>query len=358
MAKKIIPRRKIIQMKILFFAIGNQQVASSRVRVYQYLPYLRQAGIKCRVITYIPPWQAEKVINLKKESLFIKLSAKLYSCLKIIIFMILAPRYDALFIQKVLLPVKIQRLILLLNKNIMFDFDDALNQHGRKFLPRFDFILSTSSMAVVLENDYAKSYVQRFNSKILLITGPIDIQRYRPGEKRQRDGRVVLGWIGSPSTSYYLKSLYEVFQMLSKRHRNLVVELIGSSAQPELKGVNIVLKKWSLETETLDLQDFDIGLMPLYDDQWSRGKGGYKLLQYMALGIPCVASPVGINKKIIKDGVNGFLADSQEQWIERLTPLIENPELRDKMGREGRKMAEEFYSYEVASSRLLNALKA
>lgn len=346
-------------MRILFFTIGNAEVASSRTRAYQYLPYLRQRGIECRVIFHILPWQFKRVINMQKENLFIKLCSKIYSSFKVVIFLTLAPRYDILFIQRVLLPLKIQRLILWLNKNIVFDFDDAiyLCDKGEKFIPRLEYMLK-SSKYVVLENDCTKEYTQRFNKNILLITGPIDIQRYTPKENDSNRREVVLGWIGSPTTSVYLELLYKVFEIIAGRYRNLVIELIGLSMPPKLKGVNIVVKKWTLYTEVPDLQDFDIGLMPLYNDKWSEGKGGYKLLQYMAMGIPSVASPVGINNQLIKEGVNGFLACGQEEWVEKLSRLIEDPELRNKMGRNGRKIAEELYSCEVSAPRLIRELRS
>lgn len=122
-------------------------------------------------------------------------------------------------------------------------------------------------------------------------------------------------------------------------------------------GVNATLKKWRLDNEVATLQSFDIGIMVLPDNEWTRGKGGYKLLQYMAVGIPCVASPVGINKELIRDGENGFLATTEEEWYENLSLLIDNPELRKKMGMRGRDFVVRNYSFEVAAPKLISALK-
>ena len=112
-----------------------------------------------------------------------------------------------------------------------------------------------------------------------------------------------------------------------------------------------------METEVADLQSFDIGIMPLPDNEWTRGKGGYKLLQYMAVGVPCVASPVGINKELIRDGENGFLATTEEEWYEKLSLLIDNPELRREMGRRGRAYVVRNHSFEAAAPKLISALK-
>lgn len=351
-------------MRILFFTIGNEAVASSRTRVYQHIPYLQQAGIKCRLISYISPWQSLRVINNEKERIFLRLSGKAYSFLKTAIFIALSPWYDILFIQKVLLPVKTLKFILLLNKNIIFDLDDAIflsdTYNGRassvKFLPRLEFIIRVSKY-IVLENDFVGNYVRKFNTNIILITGPIDIDKYKPRERDCGNGQVVLGWIGSPASAFYLEALYGIFEMLAERHKNLTVNLVGPLAEPPLKGVNIAVKKWSLESEVSELQNFDIGLMPLSDDEWSKGKGGYKLLQYMATGICCVASPVGINKEIVRDGINGFLAKTPEEWLQKLSLLIENVSLRKRMGQEGRRLAQRLYSYQVNTPRLIEAFR-
>jgi glycosyltransferase involved in cell wall biosynthesis len=120
--------------------------------------------------------------------------------------------------------------------------------------------------------------------------------------------------------------------------------------------VNVVRKTWTLATEVEDLQSLDIGIVPLPDEPFAREKGGYKLLLYMAVGIPCVASPVGVKKRIVKDGVNGFLALSDDEWVDRLSQLVVSADLRRRMGAEGRKTAAEFYSLEVSAPRLMKVL--
>lgn len=342
-------------------------LASSRTRVYQYLPYLRHKVIKCKLIYYSSSRHCQNVANLEKENLFFKIAEKIYNFYKTLIFILSVSRYDIVFIQRVLLPLTIQKFVFSLNKNIVFDFDDAiflLNRSyngkiyhlGNKFLSRFESMLNTSK-CIVLENDYTKNYAQKFNRNILLITGPIDTRRYVPRAKKAQNKIIVLGWIGSPPASFYLEPLYKVFEMLASKYTNLVLELVGFSPQIklEIKELNIIVKKWTLETEVADLQNFDIGLMPLYNDEWSKGKGGYKLLQYMGIGIPCVASPVGINREIIRDGVNGFFADTPKQWFDKLSMLIDDISLREKMGNEGRRLAEELYSFEANVPKLIKA---
>lgn len=346
-------------MKILFFTIGNNAVASSRVRVYQYLPYLREKEIKCKVIFYIAAWQSKKVINAQEISLFIKLCGKIYSFLKAVIFIILAPQYDILFLQRVLLPLSLQRIILLLNKKVIFDFDDAIYLADRerkpflnsnKFLKRFHYILKKSN-CVIVSNDVLKKVAYEFNSNVVRLPTPVDTQRLTPKSARDCNGRIVVGWIGSPETTKYIESLKEPLELLAEKFPFLTIKLIGSISLQAWK-INVSIKQWLLKDELKDLRNFDIGIMPLTDDEWSKAKAGYKLLQYMAVGIPCVASPVGVNCELIQDGINGFLASSQEQWTEKLDILLKNSDLRLKMGLAGRKMVEQFYSYEVVAPRL------
>jgi len=121
--------------------------------------------------------------------------------------------------------------------------------------------------------------------------------------------------------------------------------------------VNVENKEWRLENEYEDYKSLDIGVYPLPNDEWAKGKAGFKAIYYMAAGVPCVASPVGMNKEIIQDGVNGFLANSEEEWLEKISLLIENPELRKKIGLAGRKTVEERYSVKVNAPRFLKVLQ-
>jgi glycosyltransferase involved in cell wall biosynthesis len=172
----------------------------------------------------------------------------------------------------------------------------------------------------------------------------------------ERD-KVIIGWIGSPQNTFYLEPLLPVFQRICEKYEQVCFSFIGS-APVEYTGVNLHLVKWELHTETFELQKFDIGIMPLPDDEWTRGKGGYKLLQYMALGIPSVAAPVGINSSLLEDGENGFLATSEQEWFDRLSYLVEHEPERKRMGAIAREKAVMEYSFDVASTRLLRSIEA
>jgi glycosyltransferase involved in cell wall biosynthesis len=164
---------------------------------------------------------------------------------------------------------------------------------------------------------------------------------------------VTLGWIGSHSTVSYLHLLDNVLPQLAARYR-IVVKVVGGHYS--LSGLEVSNHPWKLQNELTDLHSFDIGLMPMPDDQWTRSKCGFKLLQYMGVGVPSVASPVGVNRQIVEDGLNGFLANSEEAWIDKLSKLIEDIELRRAMGLRGRATVERQFSVAVNAPRFIDAL--
>ena len=343
-------------MKVLFLTIGTETIASSRTKVYQYVPYLQQAGIQCIII---PMTNATKKSKFRTWGLIKRKLNSVIKYLKIALFSIVC---DVVFIQKVLLPIWIQNLIRALNKNIIFEFDDAIwtshqtSIHPNNALRRLllSHIISISKF-VFLENNYTKEFTMQFNKNILMITGPIDCKRYFP-KRGEKNKNIVIGWIGSPPNTLYLKPVFSVFKRINKNYPDVVIELIGAS-NLKIEGVNLVIKEWNFDTEVENLHDFDIGIMPLPDDEWSRGKGGYKLLQYMAIGIPCIASPVGINSTLIREGINGYLASSEDEWFEKLEILIKNRILRRSMGVNGRKLIEEKYSLKVSAPKLIKLIK-
>ena len=189
--------------------------------------------------------------------------------------------------------------------------------------------------------------------RVELIPTVVDTHRYRPRQARPNETPVI-GWIGTPNTSRYLQPLLPVFKALQARMRVRVVA-VGARSE-DFAGTPVETLPWSEETEVESIQQFDIGIMPLPDSPWERGKCGYKLIQCMACGVPVVASPVGVNTVIVNPGKNGLLARDDE-WEEHLTTLLQDPELRRSFGAQGRKDVENWYSLEVQAPRLLNTIR-
>ncbi|HVZ23082.1 MAG TPA: glycosyltransferase, partial [Vicinamibacterales bacterium] len=167
---------------------------------------------------------------------------------------------------------------------------------------------------------------------------------------------LVIGWIGTPTTAPYLKSLEPVFERLASRHP-FEVRVSGSGAPLTFAGVTTTNERWSLEREVELFNTCDVGVYPLNDDEWEKGKCGFKAIQFMACGVPVVAAAVGVNREIIQDGVNGFLASTERDWAQKIGRLLGDAELRQRLGAAGRRTIEEKYSLAVNAPRLAALLR-
>lgn len=225
------------------------------------------------------------------------------------------------------------------SRRLIFDFDDAIvyrdsrrrEQFSRGRTQRFAQVAALADRTIA-GNDYLAGLTRHFGGKPVVIPTCVDDGRLYPAATQRPGGKIVIGWIGSHSTVMYLESLRPVFEELSRKYRSSVALKVVSDTFPGPMGLEVIEKTWSLAEELADLWSFNIGIMPLPEDVWTRGKCGYKLLQYMAVGIPAVASPVGVNPEIIRDGETGFLADDHQQWVEVLGRLIEDVSLRHDVG--------------------------
>lgn len=243
---------------------------------------------------------------------------------------------------------------------MIFDFDDAVfityKSLSNGYLSYLKFAGKTSEICklsahVMAGNQYLADYAKRTNQNVTIIPTTIDTEKYQVVEKDSENDLITIGWSGSFSTVPHLDTIREVFQELVKE-KKFRLKVIGTDTY-EIPGVNMEAMAWKSESEVEDLACIDIGVMPLPDDEWSKGKCGLKALQYMALGIPTICSPVGVNATIIEDGVNGFLASGKDEWIEKIKQLMNSVELRRKFGQAGRKTVEEKYSAKVVAPQVL-----
>lgn len=350
-------------MRVIFLTQTSELGPSSRYRVYQYLDFLKREGVHCKVSPAISSNHFTKVYNTHRP--VNKLPYFGLVVLKRLIDLTMIGRNDIVFLQKEVLPQAyplIEEFIKKLNRKVVFDFDDAIflvSPKRRSLLYNFRYknsiprILRMSDY-VIAGNEYLKQYALRFNGNVEIIPTSINTETYFVKKKEKKD-RINIGWIGSRSTIFYLDQLGNVLRALAKRY-DICLTIIGTGDY-RIDGVETVTRPWRLETEISDLQCFDIGVAPLNNDDWALGKCGCKIIQYMGTGIPVVSSPVGINSEIINDNVNGFLADSDEEWIEKLSQLIENEALRERFGFMGRKTVEERYSVKVNGPKLLEILQ-
>jgi glycosyltransferase involved in cell wall biosynthesis len=189
---------------------------------------------------------------------------------------------------------------------------------------------------------------------VTLISSTIDTDVYVPRQPTARSPKTTIGWSGSHSTAPYLHQLDAVMRPLSQRFP-LKLLVIGDAGFA-VEGVEVDARPWALERETSDLGEIDIGVYPLPDEEWVLGKSGLKALQYMGMGIPVVASRIGAACEFIKDGENGFLASTPEEWIEKISRLVQDPALRRRVGAEGRRVVEDRYSIRANSAIYLDVL--
>jgi hypothetical protein len=208
----------------------------------------------------------------------------------------------------------------------------------------------------VCGNAYLKAYADRFARRTAIVPTVLDTVVYAPSVQPREAARpITLGWIGSPSTWSFVQPFVPLLQRLSEE-LNLIVRVVGAG-RPSLTDGRFEFLDWSEKEEVALIQGMDIGIMPLPDQPWARGKCGYKLIQYMACGIPVIASPVGVNSDIVDEGVNGYLARDDREWERAIRGLAKSAELRTAMGAHGRKKIVDGYSLQVHGPRLATLLR-
>jgi len=337
-------------MKVLFLTQFSSLGGSSRIQVIQFLPILQERGVECTHKEMYPDsfyriqMRIKKINKLnKKFNLIINLA---WVFLKKIWFSLSAFRYDVVVIQKDTFPVTLFAILRFINPKIVYEIDDTifeinpfLNQ-GKieevllKYQAKLCKNMMKKSAWVIAENDYLANEAKKHNSHVSVLSAPIDNRIYIPKEKKEVDV-VTIGWMGSPSTTYMLEDISEVFKELYGLNKNFRLKVVGASSDFNIEGIDLIKKDWSESEQLSDLQSFDIGLMPLDDSPFQRGRLGYKMIQYMSVGVPVVASNVGLNPTVVRNGQNGFLVDNKQMWKDRLLQLIEDKDLREEMGKTG-----------------------
>jgi len=348
-------------MKVLFLTRYGQQGASSRMRSLQYVPLLENMGIECTLSSFFDDQQLLDRYHNNRHGF----SSAWQSYWQRVVMLMKKRQFDLLWIEKEALPwlpASIES-FLLGNVPYVLDFDDAIfhnyDQHPsflvRGFLgQRIDHLMARAKL-VVAGNDYLAERARQAGAKwVEQIPTVVDMKRYHPSAE-SNTGLFTIGWIGSPSTAKYLLPLETAFSSVCNDFKAQLV-FVGSG-EIQFKGTPVTTRPWSEKTEVCDIQTFDVGIMPLSNTPWERGKCGFKLIQYMACGIPVVASPVGVNQQIVDHGINGFLASSTDEWIRVLSYLRDNREKCREMGISAREKVEIKYSLQGSAPRLAELLR-
>lgn len=354
--------------KILFIAAHRQHRSpSQRFRFEQYFSFLEKNGFECRLAPLLD--EEEDKIFYSEGNLFKKALVLLNSYRKRQKDIALAREYDILFIQREAYMAGgafFEKQFKKTGKKIVFDFDDAIwlpniSDSNRRFTwmknPSKTSEIIALSDAVIAGNTYLAGYAKRYNANVHCIPTTIDTGYHQ--RKAPHPGTTLcIGWTGSHTTIQHFNHAIPVLKELKQRYGNKISFKVIGDPYYRNEELNIQGEKWDLHDEIEQLSKIDIGIMPLPDNEWSQGKCGLKGLQYMALEIPCVMSPVGVNREILEDGVNGFLAGPDTEWVEKISRLIEDPELRQKIGSQARRTVEEKYSVNSQKERYLGLLKS
>lgn len=343
-------------MKVLLLSRYGRLGASSRLRSYQFLPLLAAHGVDVQPSAlfdddYVAAlYRGERPLPLILRG-FARRVAALCN----------ARAYDACWVEKELLPwlpAWLERALVPPDMPLVVDYDDAIfhqyDRHRSRVVRRLlghkiDAVMRRAAL-VLAGNDYLATRARAAGApRVEMVPTVVDVARYASPPPAPRH-RCTVGWIGNPGTARYLALIAPVLRALAQRAD---VRLVAIGANPEqVAGLPIEVRPWSEATEVAELQAIDVGIMPLPDEPFERGKCGYKLIQYMACGRPVVASPVGVNAAIVRDGVNGFLAADEAQWLAALTALADDPDRRVRMGAAGRADACARFSLHAAAPRV------
>jgi len=359
------------RIRVLAFSPIPEEGAGCRFRIAQFIPYLATVGIDVTLDSLFTTEFFRLVYRpgryLQKAATFAGLSIKRLAALRD------AAQFDLIFIYREMFPIGpavIERLLTMRGRPpVVFDFDDAL------FLPsvsdanrliavlkqpqKIESIISRSDH-VIAGNDYLSAYARRFNPAVTMIPTSVDTDRFAPLDgtraSKKTTAPLIIGWIGSPTTASYIRGLAGVLRQVRERH-NFVLRVSGTGEPLEIPGVQVENETWTLAREVELFNSCDIGVYPLADDEWSKGKCGFKAIEFMACGVPVVAAAVGVNREIIRDGENGFLAATEQEWVDKLGRLLSEPDLRRRFAVAGRRTIEQRYSLGVNAPTLAATLR-
>lgn len=341
------------------------KVPGQRFRIEQWDPWLTEMGVTIEYASF-ESLELSKVIH-QRGNYFRKVWHVLGGMLRRIQLATRIGDYDLIYVFResaLIGPAWFEYWAKLRGRPMVFDFDDAVwvavasSANGWLSLLKMPSKTRTScrlASQVMAGNPYLAEYAMQVNPETTVVPTTIELKKYTV-EAAANSSVPVVGWSGSFSTVPYLEALNPVLQALA-RSEKFRLRVIGTN-EYALPGVEVDVFPWRAVSEVEDLRPMHIGVMPLIDDEFSRGKCGLKALQYMALGIPPVVSPVGVNSEIVQDGVNGFLASTPEEWKAKLTLLLRDPDLRRRMGTAARSTVEAKYSAAIQSKRVFDIFDA
>lgn len=339
---------------------------SQRFRIEQWKPYLERDGIEIDFFSFAD----EELLRQLKQSgnNFGKFFGMLRAFARSTKNVFKSKQYDVVYIHRAICiagPAILERLLSYLNRPIIFDFDDSIwllhtAAENRLFgwlkFPGKTKTICRLSDHIVVGNSFLAEYALKFFPKVTIIQTSVDTERYKKtSPPRKQSEKVVIGWTGSSTSQTYLEMFDDVLRELIKR-RDVEIR-VHSDRKPDLDGVPYTWRSWSSETEVEELSQFDIGIMPMPDDKWARGKCAMKALLYMAMDTPAICTAVGANCEVIQHGKNGMLALTKDEWLNCFETLIDDAEIRLKLGSAGRQTVVENYSAQTCAKKFADVVR-
>lgn len=362
-------------MRALLLSTLPREGPSARPRLYAYEPALRRAGIEPVFAPLLSSAAARRFYELGAVARGRRLLAAAGGALSRLSRLLAAGRFDVVVVHRDLLPRGNHLALRVLRRArvpVVYDFDDAIFLSPRDFVdageesharmaagkdPDDVRHLIEAADLVLAGNDVLAEAARRWNPHVRVQPTPVDTDTFRPpAAPHVAEAATAIGWIGSPTATYCLRAIAPALTRVAAR-RPFELHVVGSGERVEMDGVNVVNKAWSLATEAADYRALTIGLYPLPDNEWTRGKCGYKALVYMASGAVPVVSPVGVNAALVEHGVRGFHARDEQGWCDAVGRLLVDPELRAEMSVRGREFVERTHSVRALQGAFVQALQ-
>jgi glycosyltransferase involved in cell wall biosynthesis len=353
-------------VRVLFLTKYPLEGASSRYRVFQYLPFVEAAGIEYEVQSFLTP-EMYRAMNARTSTAR-KFAATIAASIRRVLAVRHAKDFDLVFMQRECLPAGppiLERLVRRAGAKIIFDYDDALFIFRKSaHTPAADIFKQPSRVrrifrladCVLAGNEWLRSQAAPYCSDVRVFHVAEDLLRFTARPDHRQEATVTIGWLGSPSTERYLDLIRGPLRTICSRYPHVRVKIIGGGRFAD-DGIPVEHVPWSLTTEVEQLHTFDIGIMPLPSEEWSLGKSGGKARTYMAVGLPVVCTDIGFNRELVTNDVTGFLVTSHDQWIAALDQLITDSELRSRIGTSARREVEERFSLQRLGPEFVSILK-
>ncbi len=341
--------------KVLYVAAHRpDRSPSQRFRFEQYIEYLKENGFDYDFSYLITP--EDDRFFYKPGNTLKKMKVVARSYMQRLKDAMKASTYDVIYIQREAFmtgSTYFERAFSKSKAKVIFDFDDSIwLSNVSDANKKFNWLKNSEKTADIIKladlifagNQYLADYASQFNENIEIIPTTIDTDEYQRLDVPNEDGKVCIGWSGSITTIQHFQYAIPFLKKIKGKYGDRVKFKVIGDGNYKNEELDVVGLPWRKDTELKDLSSFDIGIMPLPDDEWAKGKCGLKGLQYMALEIPTLMSPVGVNSEIIQDGENGFLATDLDEWVDKISQLVESEELRKEVGQKARRTVLDRYS--------------